>query len=513
MPSWPPFAVEPHAIVMAVVFLGALVTGYALLPGVNERIAMLERDGRNIQALQILEGRFASGDRRPRTLYQLVGLYEQFGNLPRLKETLEALAAARPRDAQVRRQLVQFYATTQDNAGYLGALEAEVEVRYSETACRELIGLHRMRGAYAKEQAAIVRCRQKGYRRAEDIVRLAELLATDGDYAQAAQLLRSVDDLKRLKSERERLALFTMLVDADQPREALRRAVRWAKAARDREFSLTLIETMVRRGLHDVAIELARETSAPGDAVALSVGEIMLDRGETVAARAFLRGWMQQTRDTSLDTAIRFVDSALDAEDADLALAYADRIGHGRLPQAQLAGLAEALSVVGRKREFETVRAALTAETLAANPLLGAAEQLDKGRTEASRELLARVEPDKLDVWRLTLWARLMRETGRGAEADTTLQSLGVDDDPAIATPVAARPAGTRRVTEAAPVAARPAAEAPPRVLRRKKRVKRLLIRTAGRQKAQVQAQAEKKGGPKSGSGGAAGLLPWPFTK
>ena len=226
--SLPSAGIEPHSIVMTVLFIGALITGYAMLPGINERIAMLERDGKNAQALGILERRFADGDRRPRTLYQLVGLYEQFGNLPRLKETLEALSEARPRDAQVRRRLAQFYATTQDNARYLAALESEVQMRYSESACRELIGLHRMWGDYAREQSAIVQCRQKGYRRAEDIVRLAELLAADGDYAQASQLLRNVDDLKRLKSDRERLRLFAMLVDADQPQEALRRAVRWA---------------------------------------------------------------------------------------------------------------------------------------------------------------------------------------------------------------------------------------------------------------------------------------------
>ncbi|MEQ1711492.1 MAG: hypothetical protein ABL908_08815, partial [Hyphomicrobium sp.] len=61
--SWRGFSFEPQSIVMSVVFAGALLTGYALLPGVNERIAMLERDGRNTQALDILERRFAEGDR------------------------------------------------------------------------------------------------------------------------------------------------------------------------------------------------------------------------------------------------------------------------------------------------------------------------------------------------------------------------------------------------------------------------------------------------------------------
>lgn len=508
--SWRGFSFEPQSIVMSVVFAGALLTGYALLPGVNERIAMLERDGRNTQALDILERRFAEGDRRPRTLYQLVGLYDQFGNLPRLKETLEALAQARPRDAQVRRQLVQFYATTQDNTAYLAALESEVELRYSETACRELVGLHRMRGEYVKEQAAIVQCRQKGYRRAEDVVRLAELVATDGDYAQASQLLRSVDDLKRLKSDRERLQLFAMLVDAEQPREALRRGVRWAKASRDQEFSLTLIDNLVKRGRHDVAIELAKETSVQGDAISLTVAEIMLDRGETIAARAFLNGWAQSAKDPALDTASRFIDSTLDAEDAEQAFAFASRFGLTRLPQTLLVALAEALSVVGKRQDFDAVRATLSRDTLAVNPLLGAAEELDRGQQAASRELLAKVEPDKLDVWRLTLWARLMRETGRGAEAETMLQSLGVDQTGPTVVPARAAAPG-RRSPPGTAVAARPADDTVTRVLRQKKRPRRLQVRTANRPGGGAQAQAvnEKKG--QSKSGGLA--FPWSFSK
>lgn len=521
--------IEPHMIVMSVVFLAALGVGYALLPGENERVAMLERDGKNRQALRILESRFDAGDRRARTLYQLVGLYEQFGNLPRLKLTLEALAAARPRDVQVRRRLVQFYSATQDNTSYLAALEQEIDVKYSETACKELIGLHRMRGEFAKEQAAVVKCRQRGYRRAEDIVRLAGLVAADGDFSQAAQLLRSVDDLKRLKSDRERLQLFTMLIEADQPREALRRAVRWVKASRDQEFTLTLVETLVRRSRHDVAIELARDTSVQGDPVSLAVAEVMLDRGETAAARSFLRGWVQSMKAPTLDTALRFVDSALDAEDADAAYQFATHYGLTRLPQTHLVALAEALSVVGLKRDVDTVRLALTPETLASNPLLGAVEELEKGQREASRELLDRVEPDKLDDWKLTLWARLMRETGREAEARRTLTTLGIEpsrvDDPvavaaAAAAAAAAGSSGAGRPATVAAVAARPAAEPVSKVLRRKKkqRQKRIQVRTAASQqspaaKEAAAKEAQKSQSPKGTKTTAPFGVQWPFGK
>jgi hypothetical protein len=175
--------------------------------------------------------------------------------------------------------------------------------------------------------------------------------------------------------------------------------------------------------------------------------------------------------------------------------------------------LAEALSVVGRKSDFEIVRSALTTETLATNPLLGAAEQLDKGRTEASRQLLAKVEPDKLDVWRLTLWARLMRETGRDAEAESTLQTLGVETDTVAGAQAGARAAvpatSLRRVAAATPVAGKGLNDPAPRVLRRKKRAKKLQVRTASRPNAAAQS-AEKQNAAKSG---VPSPLPWPFGK
>ncbi len=526
--------IEPHMVIMGLVFASALVVGYMLLPGENERVAMLERDGKNLQALGILEARFDAGDRRARTLYQLVGLYEQFGQIPRLKTTLEALAEARPRDVQVRRRLAQFYSATQDNESYLAALEQEIDVKYSEAACRELIGLHRLKGEFVKEQAAIVKCRQRGYRRAEDVVRLAELFAADGDAVQAAQLLRNVDDLKRLKSDRERLQLFTMLVEADQPKEAQRRAVRWIKVSRDKEFTLTLIETLVRSRRHDDAIALARETSQPGDAISLTVAEIMLDRGETVAARAYLRGWAGSAKSPSLDTTMRFNDAALDAEDAETAFSFSSSFGLARLPQLQLVALAEALSVIGRKPSVEAVRAVLTTETLASNPLLGAAEELGRGQKDASRELLNRVEPEKLDAWKLTLWARLMQETGRGGEAQTKLRSLGVVSERPADTPLAsaAVPAVSVVATRgAAAIAAKPAAEQATRILRRKKRAKRFQVRNAVRppgvaagafakepagkeiEKDQKEQKNQKTQKDQKDQKSAAPSFTWPFSK
>ena len=89
----------------------------------------------------------------------------------------ELLAAARPRDLVLQRRLVSFYRDTQDSDAYLSALSRLLTRRYSEANCRELISGLRLIGHYAREREAIERCRLKGYRRTEDIVRHLKALA------------------------------------------------------------------------------------------------------------------------------------------------------------------------------------------------------------------------------------------------------------------------------------------------------------------------------------------------
>lgn len=446
-------------VAMITVFMAAVVAGWLLLPGDAERIAMLERDGRDLEAMAILEQRFAAGDRRQRTLFHLERQYETAGDLTKARRVLEMLGEARPRDPSVLRQLAYYYKQTEDRDAYMNTLSRQVDVKYSPDACRELIGMLRLAGRYGEEKSTIVKCKHKGYRRTEDIVRLAQLVASDGDVVQASQLLRNVDDLRRLKADRERLQLFAVLLEAEQPREALRRAIRWARGHKDETLPLTLIEMLVRKERQDLAIELAREISVPGDSVSLAVAEIMLDKSQTEAAHSYLRGWMGKARFNEPGLVTRFIDAALDAEDPLLAFGAAAKFGFKRLPEPQLVALGEALAAISARKEVEQVRLALSPEALEASPLLGAAVELEKGFTAATSELLTKVEPDSLEDWRLALWARLMAATGQAATADATLKRLGVQES------------STQTVKAASP------AQRAVRTIKRHRKVKKLRVK------------------------------------
>jgi thioredoxin-like negative regulator of GroEL len=412
--------VRAHVFVMSLLFGMALFVAYILLPGDSERIAMLERDGKTTEARSILEARFVAGDRRQRTLFQLQSLYEQAGELPKARQTLELLAQQRPRDTALQRQLGLFYKQTQDEPAYIRSLLAQIDLRYSESACREVTGLLRRKGAFNEEQAALSKCRQKGYRRPDDMMRLASLLSADGDIKEASVLLRAVDDLRRLKTDRERLQLFQLLIENDQPGEAQRRAVRWVKGNKDDAFALTLISSLVADNRQDLAIELARDTSVPGDSVFLAIGEIMVDRDQTAAAEAILRGWLEKAVLIEPAVAARFITAALGANAPDLALAAAQKIGLSKLSAPSTAELARGLDAAGRRADGDALRATLREQ---AGALLPAANE--ESRQPLRSPKLAGSKIANLDGWRSGLWKRL-RDENKPAIASPLPNKLAV---------------------------------------------------------------------------------------
>lgn len=347
-----------YRIVLAAIFAAAIAVGWFILPGQNERVAMLERDGHSHEALSILEKLFGSGDRRYNTLLQMQQLYEQEGNIPKARQFLEDMVAERPRDPVLRKRLAHFYRDTHDEGAYLTALRAQIDVRYSEVACRELVAAFRLKGDFSEEQAALQTCRQKGYRRPDDLSRLADLLAASGDSSQAATILRSIDDLRRLSGARERYQLLTLLLESEQPKEAERRCLRWIKSSKDDSFAVGLIEIMARSKYPESAIEVAKDAGVQGDSISLTVAERLVEQSQINPARLYLRGWLEKSQSNDEATLLRFIDAARAASDPVTALAGARKFGLDKLPPVARARLVQDLENAGHGTAAAEVRSA-----------------------------------------------------------------------------------------------------------------------------------------------------------
>lgn len=413
---------KPHTIVMATIFAGAIAVGVGILPGESERIAALERDGQMRRALDLLEARFERGDRSQRTLFDLQRFYEYYGESDRSRQVLELLAGQRPRDPGILRQLALLYRSIQDDAGYKATLRRQLDLRYSEPVCKELIGLLRRDSDWSGEQALIKECRDSGYRRPDDLVRLAFLEASDGRMQEAARILSAVDDRRWLREAPERQLLFSALIENNQVVEAARRGTRWMRGLRDADMTIDLVYKLVDANRNDLAIQLARDVGQPGDAVSLTVGEIMIDQQQQSAARAYLKGWLDQNRGMDLELATRFITAAIDSEDVPLALDGARRFGLNRLEQQQLGALGLILASSAQWAEFDNVRPALSPETVGQDPMLAAAVELRQGRAELARGYLSRVRASSLNERRYGWFSRLSDQAGRSPQLNAVLR-------------------------------------------------------------------------------------------
>lgn len=423
--------VRPHRIVMFCVYLSAAVAGWSLLPGDSERVAMLERDGHFREALTILENRYHGGDKSYRTISRLQSLYEDQGDVQKSGVMLAEMAGQRRRDANVQQRLAAYEKTIQNEDGYIGALKAQLAERYSDAACRDLSARLRLKGNFEEELATLQSCRQAGFRRLDDMLRLASLLAASGDAGQAVALLRSIDDVKRLKGQTERFQLIELLLDQGQPKDAVRRALRWVRAEKtETAFAVGIVDIFARSKFPDSAIEFAKAAGSPGDSVSLTVAERLLEQSQTVPAQLYLRGWLANASFEDRDTAIRFTGAALAAGDPETAFAGARRFGLELLPSTELFRLAEALDnadLIGDAAEVRDTAARVRlnpaklpdAGTGPDHPQPQAGSSLGAGtpNTALSPPPPRRVLIDNLEKWRKVLASRMSEDAEKRLQA------------------------------------------------------------------------------------------------
>jgi len=406
---------KPYHGVLLAVFAVALGSGWSMLPGESERIAMLERDGHSREALEILENDYESGDRGTRSLRQMLALYEDQGNVAKAREILETLVTQRPRDAALRDRLSKFYRGIGEPSSRIAALRSQIGVRYTEAACRELIAAERLAGNTVAEAEAIQECRQKNYRRADDLSRLAMLSAASGDPALASQIMRSIDDVRRLKEPSERYQFLSLLLDQGQPKEASRRAVRWIRSSKDQTQAVGLIDVLAKSKYPEAALEVAKDAGSAGDHISLTVAERLLEQAQPQAAQLYLRGWLENAQFESEEVISRFVEAALLAQDHATALAGAKKYGLAKLPLDTSRDLVRALRTAGLSKEADELSAAglRTEEYGPPNPIFEAAGA-DKSST--SPEIQARPaaaipeQADPLLGWRRALSGQMSED-------------------------------------------------------------------------------------------------------
>ena len=216
-----------HIILVVGLLASALAAGFGLVPSEREQWAMLVRDSRNADALQLLETGYREGRRDPIIVLELYRLLMSFAEIERATQVIEDFASSRSNDPEAVTLLARHYADTQNRSGEIRSLERLFELTLSPNIARDLLALYRLAGAYGEEEKFLRRMLPTAVIAAPEAERLGLMLASRGDITGAREALTRFDEIASPELVLGRLALFDMLVKTGETGTALAKAVSW----------------------------------------------------------------------------------------------------------------------------------------------------------------------------------------------------------------------------------------------------------------------------------------------
>src|SRR5581483_11184807 len=146
-----------HIVLMLTLTVAALAGGIAMIPGPREQWTVLMRDGRDAQALQILEAHYYAGEHDPDAELHLYRLLMSFAETERATRVIERLVAENPDSVMAVALLARHYADLQNRRGETGALRRLYELSPSIETAHRLLAIYRIDGAFDREEKLLTR--------------------------------------------------------------------------------------------------------------------------------------------------------------------------------------------------------------------------------------------------------------------------------------------------------------------------------------------------------------------
>jgi tetratricopeptide (TPR) repeat protein len=216
-----------HVALLGALAALALIAGIAMVPGEREQWTMLVRDGRNQEALAMLEARYEAGRREPDAVVHLYRLYMGFAEIDKATGVMQEFANSQPDDAQRIAMLARHYADIQDKTNEMRALETLFELQPSVQTARELLANYRLNGEFAREQELLRSLLAHEMITANDAERLGLMLIAQHDVYGAREALIRFDEIANPERTIGRFVLFDVLVQTGDGAGALSRAASW----------------------------------------------------------------------------------------------------------------------------------------------------------------------------------------------------------------------------------------------------------------------------------------------
>jgi tetratricopeptide (TPR) repeat protein len=216
-----------HIALITCLTATALAAGVAMVPGEREQWTMLVRDGRNQEALKVLEARYRAGRREVDAVVHLHKLYMSFAEIEQATRVMQDLVADHPGNPEAAAMLAKHYGDIQDKQAEINTLEQLFELSPSVPAARDLLADYRLEGAFDREEKLLRKLLKKELITANDAERLGLILAAQGDLFGAREALMHFDEIANPERSVGRFALFDVLVATGDKTMALAKAASW----------------------------------------------------------------------------------------------------------------------------------------------------------------------------------------------------------------------------------------------------------------------------------------------
>ncbi len=303
------------------VFAAAAAAAAGLsLPDERETLALLERDGRISAVLERVRAHMTAPRPDPFILQTAVRLHLQSGDREAALAAAELHAAARPDSLHAQVQLLDLLREPRHYERHVALAERIVDRWVEPNVLANLLRHYRLNRQFSAEARLLQVAAGTGYATAADIERLGMILATQGDYASATQLLLDGDSTRVGIDRQARVTLFHLLVEQGRAEEAVRRATNWLAARPDDADAAQFCGRLAVAGDLARAEAMTQYAGHRADAIYSACIEWALKQRYTDVAIRLLETWQTDHRAASGEVVGRFIQSGLQLARPDIAL-------------------------------------------------------------------------------------------------------------------------------------------------------------------------------------------------
>jgi hypothetical protein len=297
-------------LVLGIVVVAAMI----MAPRRDEWLAMMLDADRQAEVISLLSPQLARGEYDPSLLATLGRAYAETGEYQRAAELLERYTALRPDDAEGYARLADLYKRTYDVNRRIAMLERHIAITPTPSRAMELAILYHQEHRADEEFALLSRFEHQLTVQSGLVLRLAELVANNGDRERAIRILmRSEEGSARPRhNESERIFWAELLIESGHSAEAVDLGKQWILEWREPFLAGRLLRSFTQHAPVADASELGEAVASLHPEVRFFFAVELAKMGAVPVARHLLETWSKANLSPSMNEIAAFLSTCRD---------------------------------------------------------------------------------------------------------------------------------------------------------------------------------------------------------